>query len=66
MVTKKKQGSTEKRGKKKISNLKLNKETVKDLSESEAEKIQGGLLAPKGIFCKQQFGDMTGAPGSGC
>lgn len=46
MVTKsKKQGTTEKRGKVKVKNLKLNKETVKDLTASEAKKVKGGKVA---------------------
>jgi hypothetical protein len=43
MVTKKKKQSTiEKRGKAKGSDLKLNKETVKELTSTEAEKAKGG------------------------
>jgi hypothetical protein len=45
MVTKKKkQTPTEKRGKAKVSDLKLNKETVKDLTDSEQEQIRGGRI----------------------
>ena len=48
MVAKnRKTGSTEtKRGRVKVGNLKLNKETVKDLSSSQAKKIQGGYQPP--------------------
>jgi hypothetical protein len=43
MVTKsKKQTAGEKRGRVKVGKLKLNKETVKDLSASEVKKIRGG------------------------
>lgn len=43
MVTKKRNRSaTEKGGKKKVNDLKLDKETVKDLTDSEAKRIQGG------------------------
>ena len=42
MVTKKKKTTAEKRGKTKVSDLKLNKDTVKDLTDSEAAKIVGG------------------------
>ena len=45
MVTKKKQSTTDKRGKKKVNELKLNKETVKDLTDSEADGVKGGALA---------------------
>jgi hypothetical protein len=41
MVTKNKTG--EKRGKVKVGKLKLNKETVKDLSAEEQKKVKGGL-----------------------
>ena len=46
MVTKtKKQNATEKRQKVKVSDLKLNKETVKDLTDSETKKVKGGRMA---------------------
>jgi len=46
MVTKKKKRNiTEERSKAKVSDLKLNKETVKDLTDSEAAKIIGGVHA---------------------
>jgi len=44
VVTKKKQSGSDKRGKKKPSKLKLNKETVKDLTDTEAGKIKGGAM----------------------
>jgi len=62
MVAKKK---TEKRGKAKASKLKLSKETLKDLTDSEAQKIQGGVLAapkrvdnttPTGLTCTSNPG----------
>ena len=42
MVTKTKAG--QKKGKVKVGKLKLNKETVKDLSAGEQEKVKGGRL----------------------
>ena len=42
MVTKTKTG--QKKGKVKVGNLKLNKETVKDLSAGEQEKVKGGIV----------------------
>ena len=50
MVAKKKKG-VEKRGKAKTGNLKLSKETVKDLTDSEAANVKGGLLALTGAAC---------------
>ena len=44
MVTKKK-SAAEKKGKVKVKDLKLNKETVKDLTDSESEKVKGGVKA---------------------
>ena len=41
MVTKSQ--SAQKRGKVKVGRLKLNRETVKDLSGSERKKVKGGL-----------------------
>ena len=41
MVTKSK--AAQNRGKVKVGKLKLNKETVKDLSGSERKKVKGGL-----------------------
>jgi len=45
MVTKKKSVSETEgtKGKVKVGKLNLNKETVKDLAEAEAKKVQGGL-----------------------
>ena len=51
MVTKKKRTPAEKRGKAKVSGLKLNKETVKDLTDSEAGKIVGGRRHPTDAGC---------------
>jgi hypothetical protein len=50
MVTKAKKGAaSEKKGRVKIGKLKLNKETVKDLSGKEAKGIKGGMMKPKPI-----------------
>lgn len=43
MVTK----ATKKKGIVKVGNLKLNKETVKDLTKSDAKKIKGGTVTPQ-------------------
>jgi hypothetical protein len=43
VIKKKKQSTSEKRGKAKAGDLKLNKETIKDLNDAEAEKAKGGL-----------------------
>jgi hypothetical protein len=43
----KKENPTEKKDKVKVGNLKLNKETVKDLADAEAKKIKGGLREPE-------------------
>jgi natural product precursor len=57
MVTKAKKGTGEKKGKVKIDKLKLNKETVRNLSDSEAKKVKGGYnsngCGPKFSFCGQ-------------
>ena len=45
MVTKKKTG--EKKSKIMVDKLKVNKETVKDLTDAEKQKVQGGLR-PRG------------------
>ena len=42
MVTKRKQKPTDQRRKVKVEELKLNKETIKDLSDSQQRQIQGG------------------------
>jgi hypothetical protein len=42
MVRKKRENGAEK--KRKVSKLKLNKETLKDLSDSEQEQIRGGRI----------------------
>ena len=51
MVAKKKQNSSGKRDKKKVSQLKLNKETVKDLTDGELNKVQGGAAVGTGASC---------------
>jgi hypothetical protein len=43
VIKKKKQSTTDKRGKAKISGMKLNKETVKELTDSETQSAKGGL-----------------------
>jgi len=37
----------EKKGQVKVGDLKLNKETVRDLSDAEAKKVKGGLVPPQ-------------------
>ena len=46
MVTKSKSKTSEKKGKVKVGKLKLNKETVKELSTGERKEIRGGVLDP--------------------
>jgi hypothetical protein len=43
MVTKSSAG-TKKKGKTKVGKLKLNRETVKNLSSKEQEKVKGGII----------------------
>lgn len=46
MVTKKKRtGAATKKGRIKVGNLKLNRETIKDLSGSERKQIKGGGIS---------------------
>jgi hypothetical protein len=45
MTTKKKDGASEKKGRVKIGKLRVNKETVEDLTNKEAEQIKGGAMA---------------------
>jgi hypothetical protein len=47
---KKKQSTTEKRGKG-VNKPKFNKETVKELSHGESEKVQGGRIPATVILC---------------
>ncbi len=47
MVTKRKAG--QKKGRVKVGNLKLNKETVKNLSAGEQRKVKGGLVVASGV-----------------
>ena len=50
MVTKKKKQSTaKKRGKTKVSDLKLNKETVKELTDSQTRGVKGGVGLVGGV-----------------
>jgi len=51
MVKKEKQKAQEKRQKGKGGTLKLNKETVKELPDSQAEKARGGIRPRTGILC---------------
>lgn len=52
MVTKSRKGNTSKsRQKGKTGGVKLNKETVKDLSHGELEKVQGGRFPATVILC---------------
>ena len=43
MVTKSRNAGAKKKGKVKVGKLKLNKETVKDLSAKAQQKVKGGL-----------------------
>ena len=59
MVTKsKKQGTTEKKRKVKVGELKLNKETVKDLTGGQQKQIKGGKR--KGNMCTDTSCDCGG------
>jgi hypothetical protein len=49
MVTKRKTG--EKKGKVKVGKLRLNKETVKDLTGGEQKQIKGGLVITVHYLC---------------
>jgi hypothetical protein len=53
MVTKKKSTSTKagKKGRVKVGKLKLNKETVKDLTGSQLKKLQGGRTVNTAAAC---------------
>ncbi len=42
MVTKSKVKTAKKQGKVKVGKLKLNRETVKDLTDTESKKLRGG------------------------
>lgn len=46
MVTRKKTG--EKKGRVKVGKLKLNRETVKDLTSNQKKKVRGGLIRRDG------------------
>jgi hypothetical protein len=61
IVTKKKSASKkeEAKGRTKIGNLKLDRETVKDLTGSAQKQIKGGLRA------RTNFCNGTSAPGQG-
>jgi len=52
MVTKSKKQRVTKRGKATVSDLTLNKETVKDLTDREAEKIRGGTIKGVTVVCR--------------
>jgi hypothetical protein len=50
MVTKpKKQSTTAKKGRAKVRKLKVNKETVRNLSENEVKNVKGGLIPSVGV-----------------
>jgi hypothetical protein len=50
MVTKStKQSTLAKKGKAKVRKLKVNKETVRNLSESEVKNVKGGLIPSVGV-----------------
>lgn len=54
MVTKRKPG--QKKGKAKVGKLKLNKETVKELTDSDLKQVAGGKLGPgSGPLCTRDF-----------
>jgi hypothetical protein len=48
MTTNKKDNATTKKSRVKISKLQVNKETVKDLTDKEAEQIKGGAGTTSG------------------
>ncbi len=48
MVTKPKKAGGTKKGRVNVGKLKLNKETVKDLSGAQKKKVRGGLIARGG------------------
>ena len=50
VIKKKKQSTTEKRAKARVSDLNLNKEMVKELTDSEAGKAKGGMFL-KTVAC---------------
>ncbi len=50
MVTKSKKAGA-KKGRIKVGKLKLNKETIKDLSGSEGKRIKGGLVITVHYLC---------------
>ena len=52
MTTKKKESMSEKKSRVKVGKLKLNKESVKELTDSEGKAVQGGAeLLGTLIFC---------------
>lgn len=54
MVTKTKTGK--KKGKVKVGKLKVNKETVKDLTGNQQKEIRGGARTyPKTLLCPSKF-----------
>ena len=59
MVTKKKQSTPSKRNKVKTGKLTLSKETVKELTHSESDKVQAGaknlsisIIVEECLFCR--------------
>lgn len=53
MVTKSKKTAA-KKGRVKVGKLKLNKETVKDLTGRERKKIKGGVASNPGLGCTRE------------
>jgi hypothetical protein len=43
MTTNKKDSTSEKKSRVKVGKLQVNKETIKDLTDKEAEQVKGGL-----------------------
>ena len=64
MSTNKKDNASEKKGRVKISKLRVNKETVKDLTDKEAERIKGGYGVSGGVNCARP--SQTGCSLSQC
>jgi len=53
MVTRtKRQNATAKRRKVKVGALRLNKETIQDLSSSEQKQIKGGMRGDTRVWCE--------------
>ena len=62
MVTKSKKSSIAKRGRVKVGKLKLNKETVKDLTGKEKKQIKAGVrneILSLPVICCRTFPEFT-------